>query len=551
MQEMLAHGRARPPSDETLDRLSHPRERSRTQADRADGAWAEPASHAHPRGPRRPRGDRRSGRGTGAPGRRPPPSATARLAHVPTGPAAPTARRRRARCAARSRGWSATTRRPTTAETAWRTTLAGTTRIERPGRARAQRPVRVLGVGEQRLVEPADALGRGARDDQHRAAARAVGRVRRRRLPEGAAGRSLVAVPCARAAGRTRRPRTRRVRRVGGTGSASTRPPTLVGSTRRRRAARGSPARRSASLLSSSTWSAPSASAASMPAFMPPAKPRFSSSRTSADVREAPPRRRRRCPSLEPLSTTTTDERAGTWPRCSERRQARVSSRPFHESTTAVTRDVTRAPAGSATRTRSPVGRATRDEHRGQREPEHRRRAIALSRSSGRREREREDDQDDRDRAGEPAYRRGERVEEVEQPGDQRAPVETASASASPQRPASRCPASASGTWAASTTSPTSGSRRPRPATNTSGKVTESATDDDHVRRQRDDEPRDLGPDVVAVRVCRGRGRRSPRPRRRRTRPSRRPRGARATRRRRRGARRPRARGRPGSAAPP
>ena len=64
-----------------------------------------------------------------------------------------------------------------------------------------ERPVDVLRVGEERLVEEADPVERGARDE-HRAAAGAAGRVRRG-LRGAAGARSPCAAPGGRAAGRT------------------------------------------------------------------------------------------------------------------------------------------------------------------------------------------------------------------------------------------------------------------------------------------------------------------------------------------------------------
>ena len=65
--------------------------------------------------------------------------------------------------------------------------------------------------------------------------------------------------------------------------------------------------------------------------------------------------------------------------------------------------------------------------------------------------------------------------------------------------------------WAARTTMPTRGSLRPRLATNRSGKRDRERHRDDHERRHRDDEPRDLRPHVVAVRVSEDSGQRPPR----------------------------------------
>ena len=79
--------------------------------------------------------------------------------------------------------------------------------------------------------------------------------------------------------------------------------------------------------------------------------------------------------------------------------------------------------------------------------------------------------------------------------------VETARAIASPSRPAIAWPANASGTWTAST--PSADEREPSAAAGDEDERERDGQRDrgDHVRGHRDDEPADLGPDVVAVRT--------------------------------------------------
>ena len=151
-----------------------------------------------------------------------------------------------------------------------------------------------------------------------------------------------------------------------------------------------------------------------------------------------------------------------------------MSSRPFQPRTTTATLAVMRAPAGSATRC------AVRPGERPRARPPtaQARRLLPLpGRAAPRRARTRRVRIRRRWRPRPPAAGVERAAWRSVSIHANATAVDAASARASPSRPAIACPAKARGRWIASTPRPTRGSRPPRPATKTSGKVTESATD--------------------------------------------------------------------------
>ena len=192
----------------------------------------------------------------------------------------------------------------------------------------AQAPLEILGVEEELLVEQACRVDRPrARRPSRRRWRGAVSSSSPRRV--GLAEAVVAAAPEQRVEAGARVPEPVGVRRRAPCRRARPRP---AAPPPRRSSASTIPGSTVASLLTSSTHSAPRSSARRMPTLLPPAKPRLTPRADQLDAREALRDRVRRAVGRAVVDARPSRSRAAT------RAHASVSSRPFHESTTATRR---------------------------------------------------------------------------------------------------------------------------------------------------------------------------------------------------------------------